>query len=257
MKLDTKHQLHEGANPTAICQPICQAAFLLTSHLVFGDKDIRWINLSLFKITRSSKNTMIVSVYQCNCAYTYIATYIHMYMDAIYVCSVLRIHFFMHLANYAPFVCLSSLVCARVHLYIHICVYIHIRFSLRFSRFLGFRLGTYAFDVSIAFGIKSNRLRRNMPFCCLSQHWFLYSQIFQPEEPTSYTSTICHPGTSSSRKAALGEGICVGTGKSAGEDLGKTHSKAMELHKKQLRVVILYIWSRFPVRYHPSPRGKE
>ena len=107
---------------------------------------------------------MIVSVYQCNCAYTYIVTYINMYMDAIYVCSVLRIHFFMHLSNYAPFVCLPSLVCARVHLYIHICVYIHIRLSLRFSRFWGFRLGTYAFDVSISFGIKSNRLRRNMPF---------------------------------------------------------------------------------------------
>ena len=131
---------------------------------------------------------------------------------------------------------------------LHIRVYIHIRFSLRFSRFLGFRLATYAFDVSIAFGIKSNRLRRNMPFCCLSQHWFLYLQIFQPEEPTSYTSTICHPVTSSSRKAALGEGICVGTGKSAGEDLGKTQ-RPWSFTKNSWTVLWYCIYDMFVLMY--------
>lgn len=51
-----------------------------------------------------------------------------MYIDAIYVCSVLRIHFFMHVSNYAPFVCLSSLVCAR-HISTYMCVHTYTFFA--------------------------------------------------------------------------------------------------------------------------------
>lgn len=140
-------------------------------------------------------------------------------MDAIYVCSVLRIHFFMHLSNYAPFVCLSSLACARVHLYISVCTYMYV-FRYVSRGFWGLGLGPMLLMCPSLLEPKATDCGETCLFCSLSQHWFLYLQIFQPEEPTSYTSTICHPVTSSSRKAALGEGICVGTGKSAGEDLG-------------------------------------
>ena len=127
------------------------------------------------------------------------------------------------------------------HLYIYVCTYIYV-FCYASRGFGGLGLGLMLLMFPLLLESKATDCGETFPFCCLSQRWFLYLQIFQPEEPTSYTSRICHPVTSSSRKAALGEGICVGTGKSAGEDLGN-HPKAMELHKKQLHsVVILYIW---------------